>query len=145
MPLDFKDFKLKEWFVDTMGRYDYNLADSAIKFLNMRDLDIKFEDEDQNPILLPVSLDPAGYRGGAGFVMRDIPNSLDMGETGTISLKLRVAEPTDGAVIEEIVPAGFAISEISDGGVQNGQTITWTIQGELERHDYTYRISIPYS
>jgi len=101
-----------------------------------------FLDDENNPLPLEFSIDPVGYSTSKAFVLRDIPD-IGPGETGTVSLKLRVKEPVDGAVIEENVPAGLVISSITDGGVLAGQQITWTIQGELERHDYTYSIEVP--
>ncbi len=114
------------------------------------DSSIRFEDKDQNPLVGPIpggpiafSLNPAGYEGALTFVLRDIPDSLDVGETGIVMLKLRVKEALNDATIEENVPAGFTISDVSDGGVRVGQKITWTIAGPLSSRDVSYRIAVP--
>ncbi len=114
------------------------------------DSSIRFEDRDQNPFVGPVpggpiafSLDPAGYDKARTFVLRDIPDSLDVGETGKVTLKLRVKEALNGATIEENVPAGFTISDVSDGGSRAGQKLTWTIEGPLSSRDVSYRVAVP--
>jgi hypothetical protein len=111
---------------------------------------IRFEDEDHNPLTGPLpggplvfSLDPTGFEVAPAFVLRDLPDSLQVGETGKVTLKLRLRGAVSDALIEEEVPAPFAITEISDGGVRAGQKITWTIGGPLAARDLGYRISIP--
>jgi len=113
---------------------------------------LRLEDEDGNPLLLPMTLDPSAdkpqvgdpeYAAGKAFVLRDIPDSLDVGETGKVLLKLRVAAALVDGVVEETVPDGFGISAVSAGGAQAGQKITWTIAGELSAQDLSYRVSVP--
>jgi hypothetical protein len=104
----------------------------------------RFEDEDQNPLILPITLDPSGYETPGAFVLRDIPSTLDTDQTcRTIVLKIRVEKPTVDARIEENVPAGFTICDVSDGGVITGQRITWNLPGNLSNRDLRYRISLP--
>ncbi len=106
---------------------------------------ILFEDEDGNPTLLKTTLDPTGYPVGTAFVSRAIGKTLNVGESGKVTLKLRVKAPTNDASIEENVPAGFAISNVSPGGVVNGQKITWSINGPLSNQDLSYTIAVPAS
>jgi len=106
----------------------------------------RLEDEDNQPVAFPYTLDPLAdppYEAGRAFVLRNVPDDLDVGESGTISIKLRVRDDIQDAVIQETAPESFTISEISDGGVQNGQQITWTVTGALENHDFTYRVDVP--
>jgi hypothetical protein len=113
---------------------------------------MRFEDEDQNPLTGPIpggpvvfSLNPDGYEPARAFVLRDIPDTLDVGETGVVTLKLRPKVALNDATIEETYPAAFSVSGISDGGVQDAAShkITWSIAGPLARKDLTYRLSIP--
>ncbi len=104
---------------------------------------IRFEDEDGNPLLLKSSLDPAGYPVGTAFVSRSISKHIGVGESGKVTLKLRVKAATNDAAIEENVPAGFAISNVSPGGVLNGQKISWSISGPLSSQDLSYTIAVP--
>jgi hypothetical protein len=111
---------------------------------------IRFEDSDRNPLVGPVpggplafSLDPSGYEPARSFVLREIPNTLDVGETGQVMIKLRVKDGLADGTIEENVPEGFTISEVSDGGQKTAQKITWTIAGALSSRDFSYRIAIP--
>ncbi len=104
---------------------------------------IRFEDEDGNPLLLKTSIDPTGYPVGTAFVSRAISKHLGVGESGKVTLKLRVKEPTNDAAIEENVPAGFVISNVSPGGQVNGQKITWAMNGALSNQDLSYTVAVP--
>ncbi|MFD2588983.1 gliding motility-associated C-terminal domain-containing protein [Croceitalea marina] len=56
------------------------------------------------------------------------PSTASVGETVTFSLEV-VNAGTDNATgvsIQDIVPSGYNITTINDGGVQSGNTITWS-------------------
>jgi len=73
------------------------------------------------------------------------------GETYTVEITLsderEAGDACDGfneGTLTETVPAGWTVSDISGGGVQNGQEITWTISaGGVDGTTLTYRVSTP--
>ncbi len=56
------------------------------------------------------------------------PANVSVGETVTFSLEITNAGPNDatGVSIEDLVPAGYTIGTINNGGNQSGNTITWS-------------------
>ncbi|GMN08355.1 hypothetical protein MTsPCn5_37440 [Croceitalea sp. MTPC5] len=56
------------------------------------------------------------------------PTTASVGDTVTFTLEVSNAGPDDatGVAIEDVVPIGYTVGTINDGGVQSGSTITWS-------------------
>lgn len=59
--------------------------------------------------------------------VRDLPQECETGQPYTVSIAITAAETPDAIAVEETVPDGWQVTEVSDGGAFNAETnlIRW--------------------
>ncbi|MFB3788647.1 MAG: hypothetical protein ACE15F_20000 [bacterium] len=68
------------------------------------------------------------------------------GQTITTTLKIQnMASAASNVTITETPPAGFAISEISNGGTESGGVISWSLSASPGETLLTYKVTVPAS
>ncbi|MBP2031130.1 hypothetical protein J2755_002078 [Methanohalophilus levihalophilus] len=86
----------------------------------------------------------AAQNGGEPNVCRDLPATANPGDTITVKLDITL-DGADKTVIEDNVPAGWVVSNPSDGGfVVDDNTVGWTNSGAAPGdNQFTYDVTIP--
>ena len=66
--------------------------------------------------------------------VRDLPDSCDVGQTASVSITIAATEAPDGLTVEEVVPAGWTVSNIGGGGsfVAATHTIRWFLFSDFD-------------
>ena len=79
---------------------------------------------------------------GLTVVSRDIQDGLHNGDTGTVFFKVSPKFGAGAVSIEEVLPRGLTASSPTDGGVINGNTITWDLGKVAVDRTVSYTLTI---
>ena len=88
-------------------------------------------------------MDVEAAPGGEPNVCRDLPATANPGDTITVKLDITL-DGADKTVIEDNVPAGWVVSNPSDGGfVVDANTVSWATPAAPGDNQVTYDVTIP--
>ncbi|MBI4600499.1 MAG: DUF11 domain-containing protein [Planctomycetes bacterium] len=78
------------------------------------------------------------------LVTRDLPDTINGGDTVNVSLTIKVLSGNPGAAtVRERIPFGYTFVSASDGGTFANSEITWNIPAPLTDRTLTYRVQAP--